>query len=148
MDQWADRLIFRVKRALKQVHSHSGNFSVLQSMKFLMIHNCYVLFAKIFHGRPLISYKISQLVSTGKSTHFKCQTIPKACKSPILLIFTCYSLWTFWGSKILTTFFMDVHKSLAMESVGPDKKINLLSSSNDPPKQVNPIFCRFFLLNQ
>ncbi|KAG5574357.1 hypothetical protein H5410_054491 [Solanum commersonii] len=51
---------------------------IFKSMKFLVIRNSNLIFAKILPGRPLRPYLWSQLALTAKTAHFQGQMIPGA----------------------------------------------------------------------
>ncbi|KAG5578677.1 hypothetical protein H5410_049304 [Solanum commersonii] len=67
------RLIFKVKSSKSRLTRH---FADLRSMKFLVIQNSDLIFAKILPGRPLRPYQFSQFSLITKMAHFQGETIP------------------------------------------------------------------------
>jgi len=92
-------------------------------MDFLVIWNSDILFAKMFHVRPWRFLLWRQLAFTAKTFHFKGQMCPRAGNPPILLIFVCYSPWTFWWSGFWHNFCQNLSwtpvKTLDLDPVSP-----------------------------
>ncbi|KAG5591694.1 hypothetical protein H5410_042208 [Solanum commersonii] len=101
--------IFKVKRASEQINPTFCQFFVCYSSWIFGDTKFRRDFCQIFLFTFIKTLAISQLVPTGKPTHFQGRTIPRAGKPSFCLFFT-----------------------LTIKSVGPDGQTDAFSSSNEP----------------
>lgn len=78
---------FQRQTSPRAINSLFCYFRVLQSMRFLLIQNFDVIFAKNLNRRQLRPDQWSKLVTTAKTTHFKGQTSSRAGK-PLIYQFS------------------------------------------------------------
>ncbi|KAG5608029.1 hypothetical protein H5410_019310 [Solanum commersonii] len=124
-----------VKRSPEQVNPPFGRFSCAIIHGLLGDLEFQSIFSKKIHGRPLRPYLWSQLALTSKTSHFHGQTSPGAGKPPFCQ-FSCAivigHLVIRNSNLIFAKFFMDVCKTLTMETVGPHGQNIPFSRSNMP----------------
>ncbi|KAG5576361.1 hypothetical protein H5410_056495 [Solanum commersonii] len=145
-------LLSRLDKTRSGETPHFVNFRVLYSMDILVIQIFDIIFAEIFHEHLSRPELYSQLVPMGKQANFQGLTVPEVGKPPFCQ-FLCDIVHGTFGDLDLRCHFIQkyswtIMKTLALELVCPDWKIDPFSRSNVPrtgKPPILPIFMCFFI---